>query len=57
MENETIISAHRSLSPLQMFGIILVANTAVKMLANRPPAPTVVRNVVEKVCETQTSTD
>lgn len=57
MENQTIVPAHRNLSPLQLFGIILVANTAVRALANRPAAPQIVRNVVETVCETKTSTD
>lgn len=52
MENETIIQQQRMLSPMQMLGIILVANTAVRMLANRPPAPQIVRNVVEQVIET-----
>lgn len=54
MENETIIPPHRALSPLQMLGIIIVANTAVRMLANQPPAPQIVRNVVREVIETQT---
>lgn len=57
MENQTIIPAHRNLSALQLFGIILVANTAVRALANQPAAPQIVRNVVESVCNTQTSTD
>lgn len=54
MENETIIPPHRQLSVLQMIAIMSVANTAVRMLANRPPAPQIVRNVVETVTETAT---
>lgn len=50
--NETIISPPRALSFLQIVGIISVASAAVNALANRPQAPTVVRNVVEKVVET-----
>jgi hypothetical protein len=54
MENETIIPPHRELSLLQMWGIVLVANTAIRMLANRPPAPQIVRNVVNTVVESTT---
>jgi hypothetical protein len=51
---ETIIPPHRQLSPLQLIGIVLVANTAVRMIANRAPAPQVVQQVVEKVTEATT---
>lgn len=53
---ETIIPPHRQLSPLQLIGIVLVANTAVRMIANRAPAPQVVQKVVEKIV-TENTTD
>lgn len=49
---QTVVTPmHRRLSPLQMLGIILIANTAVRAIANRPPDPQVVQNVVEKIVE------
>lgn len=50
---DTPVPTHRQLSPLQMIGIILIANNAVRILANRPPAP-IVRNVVDEVVVTST---
>jgi hypothetical protein len=50
---QTVVTPmHRKLSPLQMLGIILIANTAVRAIANVAPSPHVVQNVVETVAET-----
>lgn len=51
---ETIVPPHRALSPLQMIGIILIANTAVRAIANRP-LPPIVQACAENVTATATA--